>query len=332
METEGRLPEELMINMYRKMLLSRIVEEKIIELYRAGIKGLYHLYIGEEAVAVGVCTALNKDDYIFSTHRGKGHYVAKGGDLKALMAEFMERQTGCNRGKGGPMHIIDPSVGMLGANGIVGSSLSLACGAALSAQMLKSGRVAVAFFGDGAVNCGPFHESLNLAALWKLPVLFVCENNFYQASVPYSRHSSVKDSYIRAASYGIAGVMVDGMDVMAVYEAARAAVERARTGGGPTLLECKTYRFRGHSEADPTRGRSYRSDQEIASWEERCPIKNARETLRKKGWVIEEELKEMEGQCQKDLAEALAFAEKSPKIPGDWALRDVFTPSQEVKQ
>ncbi len=332
METEGRLPEELMINMYRKMLLSRIVEEKIIELYRAGIKGLYHLYIGEEAVAVGVCTALNKDDYIFSTHRGKGHYVAKGGDLKALMAEFMERQTGCNRGKGGPMHIIDPSAGMLGANGIVGSSLSLACGAALSAQMRKSGQVAVAFFGDGAVNCGPFHESLNLAGLWKLPVLFVCENNLYQASVPYSRHSSVPNPYIRAAGYGIAGIMVDGMDVMAVYEAARDAVERARMGGGPTLLECKTYRFRGHSEADPTRGRSYRSDQEIASWEERCPIKNTRETLRKNGWVTEEELKEMEAHCQKELAEALAFAEKSPKIPGEWALQDVFTPSQEVKR
>jgi TPP-dependent pyruvate/acetoin dehydrogenase alpha subunit len=332
METDVRSSKELMINMYRRMLLSRIVEEKLIELYRAGIKGLYHIYIGEEAVGVGVCTALNKDDYIFSTHRGKGHYVAKGGDLKALMAEFMERQTGCNRGKGGPMHIIDPSVGMLGANGIVGASLSLACGAALSAQMLKSGRVAVAFFGDGAINCGAFHESLNLAALWKLPVLFVCENNFYQASVPYSRHSSVKDSYIRAGSYGIAGVMVDGMDVMAVYEAARDAVERARTGGGPTLLECKTYRFRGHSEADPTRGRSYRSDQEIASWEERCPIKNTRETLREKGWVTEAELKEMEGQCQKDLAGALAFAEKSPKISGEWALQDVFTPSQEVKQ
>jgi pyruvate dehydrogenase E1 component alpha subunit len=331
METEVGLSKELMISMYRKMLLSRIVEEKIIELYRAGMKGLYHLYIGEEAVAVGVCTALNKDDYIFSTHRGKGHYVAKGGDLKALMAEFMERQTGCNRGKGGPMHIIDLSVGMLGANGIVGSSLSLACGAALSAQMRKSGQVAVAFFGDGAVNCGPFHESLNLAGLWKLPVLFVCENNLYQASVPYSRHSSVKDPYIRAASYGISGILVDGMDVMAVYEAARDAVERARTGGGPTLLECKTYRFRGHSEADPTRGRSYRSDQEIASWEERCPIKNSRETLRKKGWVTEAEIKEMEGQCQKDLAEALAFAEKSPKIPEEWALQDVFTPSQEVK-
>ncbi len=167
------------------------------------------------------------------------------------------------------MHIIDPSVGMLGANGIVGASLALACGAALSAQMLKNGRVAVAFFGDGAINCGPFHESLNLAALWKLPVLFVCENNFYQAAVPFSRHSSVKDSYLRAGSYGIPGVMVDGMDVMAVYEAARAAVQRARTGGGPTLLECKTYRFRGHSEADPTLGRAYRSDQERASWEER---------------------------------------------------------------
>jgi pyruvate dehydrogenase E1 component alpha subunit len=318
--------KEISIQMYKNMLLSRMVEEKIIELYRAGIKGLYHLYIGQEAVAAGVCAALRKDDFVFSTHRGKGHYIAKGGDLKALMAEFMERQTGCNRGKGGPMHIIDLSVGMLGANGIVGSSLPMACGAALSSQVRKSGQVAVAFFGDGAVNSGPFHESLNLAGLWKLPVLFVCENNCYQVSVPCSRHSSVQDLYRRAQSYGFPGYAVDGMDAAAVYDAAVQAVARAREGGGPTLLECKTYRFRGHSEADPTRGRSYRNDQEISLWEERCPIKHTLKILRQKGWVTNAELKAMEDQCHKELAEALAFAEKSSGVPAEWALQDVFTP------
>ncbi|MFH1006643.1 MAG: thiamine pyrophosphate-dependent dehydrogenase E1 component subunit alpha [Candidatus Latescibacterota bacterium] len=327
----NQITKDTWIAMYRRMFLSRIVEEKVMELYRAGIKGLYHLYIGEEAVAAGVCTALNRDDYIFSTHRGKGHYIAKGGDLKALMAEFFEKQTGCNRGKGGPMHIIDLSAGMLGANGIVGSSIPLACGAALSAQVRQTGQVAAAFFGDGAVNCGPFHESLNLAALWKLPVLFICENNLFQVSVPSARHCSIRDLYRRADSYGIPGILVDGMDVGGVYEAAVKAVERARQGEGPTLLECRTYRFRGHSEADPTRGRTYRTEQEIASWEERCPVKKARETLRKNGWVSEEEMKEMEVQCQRELAEALAFAEKSPSIPGEWALKDVFTPSQEVQ-
>jgi TPP-dependent pyruvate/acetoin dehydrogenase alpha subunit len=278
---------EVLLGMFKRMLLSRRVEEKLTELYRAGIKGLYHLYIGQEAIAVGVCTALNRDDYIFSTHRGKGHYIAKGGNLKALMAEFMERQTGCNRGKGGPMHIIDLSVGMLGANGLVGASPPLACGAALSAQVRQTGQVAVAFFGDGATNSGPFHESLNLASLWRLPVLFMCENNLYQVSVPSSRHASIPDLYKRAASYGMPGIQVDGMDVGAVYTVAREAVARARSGQGATLIECRTYRFRGHSEADPTRGAAYRKAEEIASWEEKCPLKRTKNFLMGKGWLTE---------------------------------------------
>ena len=214
------ISKEISIGMYSKMLLMRRFEEKLSELYRAGMKGSYHLTWGQEAVAAGVCTALNRDDYIFSTHRAKGHYIAKGGDIKAMMAEFMEKQTGCNRGKGGPMHIIDPSVGMLGANGIVGSDIPIACGAALSAKLRGSGQVAVAFYGDGAANTGVWHETMNLAGIWKLPVIFVCENNFFQESVPVSRHSSIQELHTRAAGYDIPGYEVDGMDVAAVYEAA----------------------------------------------------------------------------------------------------------------
>jgi TPP-dependent pyruvate/acetoin dehydrogenase alpha subunit len=315
---------ERMIQMYARMLLSRLLEERLIEMYRRGLRGLYHLSIGQEAVAVGVCSALNPEDTILSTHRGKGHYIAKGGNLKALLAEFMEKKTGCNRGKGGPMHIIDPAAGMLGANGIVGSTIPIACGVALAARIRGTGQVAACFFGDGAANSGPCHESMNLAGLWKLPVLFVCENNAYQVSVPSLRHSSIQDLYRRAEGYGFPGVPVDGMDVVAVYEAAREAVERARTGHGPTLLECKTYRFRGHSEADPTQGLSYRSPEEIKSWEEKCPLRRAQNLLREKGWVSEKDLQAIEEHCRDEIAEAIAFAEESPPVPPEWALLDVF--------
>jgi TPP-dependent pyruvate/acetoin dehydrogenase alpha subunit len=317
-------PKEMMIQMYRRMLLSRLFEERLIEMYRRGLRGLYHLSIGQEAVAVGVCSALHQEDTILSTHRAKGHYIAKGGDLKALMAEFMEKKTGCNKGKGGPMHIIDPSVGMFGANGIVGSTLPIACGVALAAKIRGTGRVAACFFGDGAANSGPCHESMNLAGLWKLPLLFVCENNSYQVSVPSPRHSSIQDFYLRADGYGFPGILVDGMDVGAVYEAARGAVERARAGHGPTLLECKTYRFRGHSEADPTRGLSYRSEEEVKSWEEKCPLRRVQRLLREKGWVSEDGLHAIEEQCRDEIDKAIAFAEESPPAPPEWSLLDVF--------
>lgn len=318
------ISKEILIGMYWKMMRCRCFEEKIIELYRAGIKGLYHLSIGQEAVAVGVCSALKKDDYILSTHRGKAHYLAKGGDIKALMAEFMEKRTGCNKGKGGPMHIIDTSVGMLGANGIVGSSLPIACGAALTAQIEESGRVAVGFFGDGAANSGPCHESMNLAGIWKLPVVFICENNQYQVSVPISRHCSIQDLQIRAAGYGIPGVVVDGMDVESVYKEACKAIQNAREGLGATLIECKTYRFRGHAESDPTRGLTYRDIKEIEFWEEKCPIKKTGKSLLSKGWIKESELEEIERKCRLEVEEAIAFAESSPEVPVEWALKDIF--------
>jgi len=311
--------------MFEKMLLIRIVEDKIIELYRTGVKGLYHLSTGQEAVAAGVCTALKKEDYVFTTHRGKGHYIAKGGDIRAMFAEFLERQTGCNRAKGGPMHIFDPSVGMLGANGIVGASIPLASGAAFSAKVRRSGQVAVAFFGDGAANSGPCFETMNLAGLWKLPMIFVCENNLYQGSVLLADHSSVRDLYHRAQGNGFPGYQVDGMDVEAVYEGTVRAVERARKGEGPTFLECVTYRYRGHSEADPHGGLSYRSKEELGSWEEKCPIKRTRALLLEKGWVREADLAEMERRCRRILEESIAFAEGSPGVPADWALKDIYT-------
>jgi len=316
--------KELLVSMYKKMLLLRRFDERVVELYRSGMKGLYHLTTGEEAVAVGVCSALNTDDYILSTHRGKGHYLAKGGDIKAMMAEFMEKQTGCNRGKGGPMHIIDPSVGMLGANGIIGSNLPIACGAALSAKLRGSGQVAVAFFGDGAANSGIWHETMNLAGIWQLPLIFVCENNFYQESVPISRHSSVQTLFARAAGYNIPGYEVDGMDVSAVYEIASEAIHRSRNGDGPVMLECKTYRFRGHSEADPSRGMRYRTEKEIASWEERCPIKQVKTLLLEKKWISNVELEAIEQHCTREIDEAVSFAQNSPAVLAESALLDVF--------
>lgn len=319
------VPKEVMVQMFEKMLLSRIIEEKIIELYRAGVKGLYHLAIGQEAVAVGICTALGKDDYVFTTHRGKGHYIAKGGDIKALLAEFFEKQTGCNRGKGGPMHIVDPAVGMMGANGIVGASIPLACGAAFSAKMRRSGQVAVAFFGDGAANSGACFESLNLAGLWKLPMIFVCENNLYQGSVLLEDHSSIPDLYKRAEANGFPGYKLDGMDVAAVYEAAVKAVDRARKGEGPTFLECVAYRYRGHSEADPHGGLAYRNKEESAYWGGKCPVKQTRALLLEKGWITPADLEGMERRCRQILEEGLAFAEKSPAVPADWALKDIYT-------
>ncbi len=312
------------LDLYWRMLLSRRVEERLAEMYRAGLPGMLHLAIGQEAVAAGVCAALERDDAVLSTHRGKGHYIAKGGNLPALFAELMEKQTGSNRGKGGPMHILDPDVAMLGANGVVGASIAIACGVALAAKLRESSRVAVSFFGDGAVNSGPWHESLNLAALWKLPVVFVCENNLYQVAVPLARGSSVQEIAGRATAYGMPGVCVDGMNVFAVYAATREAVERARQGEGPTLLECATYRFRGHSEADPTCGLSYRSREEIAAWEKRCPLKQARQVLLEQGCAEEPTFDAMEERCRRMIDEAVAFAEQSPTAPAEWALTDVF--------
>ena len=241
-------PEQL-LEIYRRMATIRRFDERAVEEFHAGnIPGVVHAYIGQEAVAVGVCTALRRDDRIASTHRGHGHTIAKGADINLMMAELFGRSNGYCHGKGGSMHIADFSVGMLGANGIVGAGMPIATGAALAAKMEGGDKVAVAFFGDGASNEGAFHGSLNLASIWKLPAIFVCENNRWASAVPASYGISVEDVSVRAVAYSMPGVTVDGTDVLAVYEAA-AAVQRARAGDGPTLIECKTFRWRGHSEA-----------------------------------------------------------------------------------
>jgi len=249
-------PQQL-LEMYRKMVTIRKFDERAVEEFHSGnIPGVVHAYIGQEAVAVGVCAALRQDDQIVSTHRGHGHTIAKGADLKPMMAELFGRIDGYCRGKGGSMHIADFSIGMLGANGIVGGGPPIATGAALAAQLEGSDRVGVAFFGDGASNEGAFHGSLNLASIWKLPAIYVCENNRWASGVAATNALSVEDVAVRAVSYNLPGVSVDGTDVLAVHEAAEQAVTRARAREGPTLIECKTYRWRGHSEqrgnpADP---------------------------------------------------------------------------------
>src|SRR5262249_41802477 len=243
------LPPDKQRAMLRRMLTIRRFEERASADYLAGkIYGVVHCYIGEEAVAVGVCSALEREDRIISTHRGHGHCIAKGADLNRMMAELYGRYTGYCKGKGGSMHIADFGIGMLGANGIVAGGISIVTGAGLAAQLDGKGRVAVSFFGDGASSAGPFHESLNIAALWKLPALYVCENNSYGVNTPAAAAVSVKDVAERGMAYGVPSVVVDGNDVLAVYEVAQAAVRRARAREGPTLLECKTYRWRGHTE------------------------------------------------------------------------------------
>ncbi|MEW6425653.1 MAG: thiamine pyrophosphate-dependent dehydrogenase E1 component subunit alpha [Bacillota bacterium] len=299
--------------MLKKMLEIRHFEEQVNDLYRKGIMpGLAHLYNGEEAVAVGACSALAQDDYITSTHRGHGHLIAKGGRLKFMMAEILGKKTGYCKGKGGSMHIADFDLGILGANGIVGGGFAIAVGAALSSRLLGQGRVTVCFFGDGATNQGSFHESVNLASVWKLPVVFVCENNLYGISVAQSRHQAIKDIAVRAQAYGIPGVIVDGMDVLAVYGEVKKAVDRAREGGGPTLVECKTYRFGGHHVGDPGNGIVYRTKEEMDEWKERCPIRRMQGYLLEKGVMTQQEIDEMEEEVIKEVQEAVDFAVNSP--------------------
>src|SRR5215467_8640846 len=280
--------------MLRQMQTIRRFEERASADYHAGkIYGVVHCYIGEEAVAVGVCAALTPDDQIVSTHRGHGHCIAKGADLKRMMAELYGRQGGYCKGKGGSMHIADFQIGMLGANGIVAGGISIATGAGLAAQMEGEGRVAVSFFGDGAANAGPFHECLNIAASWKLPVLYVCENNMWAAQTSAAATHALGDVAARAAGYGIPGVVVDGNDIFDVYQAANTAVERARSGGGPSLIECKTYRWRAHTERrgqpDP------RDATEREAWMRKDPIALLERQLRDQGELDDNGLRGIEG-------------------------------------
>src|SRR5207253_9076862 len=267
--------------MYERMRLIRQFEERLHQDFAAGkIPGFVHLYAGEEAVAVGACAHLRDDDFITSTHRGHGHCIAKGVNIREMMAEIYGKSGGACKGKGGSMHIADVNKGMLGANGIVGGGFPLAAGAGLTAKFNGKGQVAVCFFGDGAGNQGTFHEGLNLAGIWKLPVIFVAEINGYAESTPVTYHMSCRDIADRAAGYGMPGVSVDGLDVFAVYEAAGEDISRARRGEGPSLIECKTYRYYGHFEGDAI---TYRTKEELASYLERDPIQALRQFLQDQG-------------------------------------------------
>jgi len=265
------LGKDLLLELYRKMLVIRRTEEQLVKSHQAGlIPGACHTYIGEEAIASGVCARLRIDDVVVSTHRGHGHALAKGVEPKELIAELYGKATGCSGGRGGSMHIFKPEVGMLGTSGIVAPCITLATGAAYTYDLLKKDQVSVAFFSDGAVNNGSFHEGINLAAAWQLPAIFVCENNLYATEVPFATITKNPSIASRGAAYGLPGVEVDGNDVLAVYEAAGEAVNRARSGGGPTLLECKTYRLRPHAEG--MRDAGYRTKEEIEEWRKKDPI------------------------------------------------------------
>ncbi|MBI4496508.1 MAG: thiamine pyrophosphate-dependent dehydrogenase E1 component subunit alpha [Chloroflexi bacterium] len=311
---------DLLRLLYERMALIRTFEERFRSLVEAGRPlGSGHLYAGQEAVAVGVCANLRDQDWIASTHRGHGHCIAKGVTPRLMMAELYGKTAGANQGKGGSMHITDMSKGMLGVNPIVGGGIPHAVGAALSARVRGTDQVAVTFFGDGASNQGTFHESINLAAIWKLPCIFVCENNHYAESTPVEYAVSVPDIATRAQGYGIPGVAVDGQDVFAVYEAVREAVERARSGGGPTLIEAKTYRYYGHFLGDnPLR---YRTPEEETSYRDRDCIRRFRERVLQEGTMTQQELDAIDAQAEASIEEAVQFAEETP-LPD---LSDLYT-------
>jgi pyruvate dehydrogenase E1 component alpha subunit len=317
-----QLPREMLVGMYRKMLEIRFFEEKVFDLYGQNlVPGTIHLYAGEEAIAVGVCAALERDDYITSTHRGHGHCIAKGADLKWTMAEILGKKTGYCKGKGGSMHIADFSIGMLGATAVVGAGIPIAVGAGLSIKLRKTRQVVACFFGEGASNQGTFHEGINMASVWRLPVIFICENNLYAMGTRQSRVMNIENIADRAIAYGIPGVVVDGNDVLAVYEATVKAVERARKGEGPTLIECKTYRHKGHSRVDPAK---YRPKEEVEEWLAKDPIKRFKEKLLQEGAITEAEIQQIEQEVAAEIDEAVRFAMESPYPAPEEALEDVY--------
>lgn len=316
-------PRGLLLWMYEYMALIREFEERLKWLVETGVPvGAVHYYTGQEACAVGVCAALQPNDWIASTHRGHGHCIAKGVGVHRMMAELYGKSTGTNRGKGGSMHITDASVGMLGVNPIVGMGTTHAVGAALSAKVRQTSQVSVAFFGEGAASFGAVHEAMNLAAIWKLPVIFVCENNRYSQSTPVEYAVAVPNIADHAAAYGMPGVTVDGQDVIAVWKAAVQAVQRARAGYGPSLIECKTYRYYGHHQGDDTR--RYRTREEEATAREKDCIKRFRELVLRDGSLESEDLDFIDKKNKGKLDDAIAFAEKSPLPEPEELYTDVF--------
>ena len=305
------IPTEQMLALYRTMVRIRQCEEQLARSYAAGtITGACHTYVGEEAIATGVCAHLRHDDAVFSTHRGHGHALAKGVPPRELVAELFGRETGCSGGRGGSMHLFSPEVGMMGTSGIVGPCILQATGAGYSFQLLETDQVGVAFFGDGAVGNGAFHEGLNLATIWDLPVVFICENNMYATEVAFAYSARNTDVAGRAAGYGLSAEMVDGNDVVAIYEAAEAAVAKARSGGGPSLIECRTYRTRVHAEGMGESG--YRSQEEIDRWKARDPIAAFSRRVVEAGALTDADLQAVDDQITAEIQDAVAFATDSP--------------------
>jgi len=318
----SKISKNRMLWIYTKMNEIRKFEEKAWKLFEQNkLRGSVHLYIGEEAIAATVISLLRDEDYITSTHRGHGHGIAKSGDLKAAMAELMGKETGFCKGRGGSMHIADLKKGNLGANAIVGGGIPIAVGGALAAKLRGSDQVAVSFFGDGASNQGTFHEGLNLASVWKLPAIFICENNGFGISVPVKQSTSVGDIGVRGKGYDMPGVTVDGNDVLAVNAAMEKALKRAKDGKGPTLIECKTYRWKGHWTGDPE---VYRTREDVAAWMDKCPIKRLRAHMIDEKIATAKELDTIEAKAQGDVDEATEFALSSAEPDTAKVMDDVF--------
>jgi TPP-dependent pyruvate/acetoin dehydrogenase alpha subunit len=317
----AELDDEQLVELYREMLLIRKFDEQARRLYMDDrIRGSTHTYTGEEAIAVGACAALTDDDMITSTHRGHGHCLAKGGDPKAMMAELLGRATGYCKGKGGSMHIADFELGILGANGIVGGGVGIATGAAYASDYQDLDRVVICFFGDGAINQGVFYEAANMAVLWSLPVVYLCERNQYAEFSASAPMISVDDLAVRAKAFGMPGETVDGNDVLAVHRTVGQAVSRARNGEGPSLVVAETYRLEGHTIGDPL---TYRPDGEAESWWEREPISRFRRYLEEKG-ILTEDADAIESEVEKEIEEAVAFAMDSPSPSQDELFKDVY--------
>jgi TPP-dependent pyruvate/acetoin dehydrogenase alpha subunit len=309
-------------SMLRMLLTIRRFEERMLEFLNTGvIKGGSHLYIGQEAVATGVCEALHPDDYITSTHRGHGHGLAKGGSPSELMAEILGRATGACRGRGGSLHLADLNTGNLGANGIVGGSLGIAAGAGLSAQMRGSGQVVACFFGDGATNTGLFHEAMNMAKVWSLPVLFICENNLYGMSVSVNRATGLVDLATRADGYGMRKDIIDGQDVVTVHDTVTKYARMARDGEGPTFIECKTYRYQGHSRSDP---KAYRSRDEEKKWRDRDPIDVFTAYVSENSLLDDAAVKRVHAEVEATMEEAAQFALNSPQADPAELYEDLY--------
>ncbi|KPK41085.1 MAG: hypothetical protein AMJ78_06470 [Omnitrophica WOR_2 bacterium SM23_29] len=316
---------DILCRMYQIMLKIRLFEEKLIELYpQQEIKCPIHLYIGQEAIAVGVCMNLKRHDYVFSNHRGHGHYIAKGGDLKLLAAELYGKVNGCSKGKGGSMHLVAPEINFLGSSAIVGGSIPLAVGAALASSMQLRKRVSIAFFGDGGVDQGAFHEGLNFASLKRLPVIFVCENNFYATNSPQHARQPLDNIFEKAKSYGIRGIRVDGNNVLAVFTATKEAVARAQDSKGPTLIECRTYRYRAHVGPDCDFETGCRPKAELDKWLKRCPLKRFEQFLLDRGVVSKSALSKTSNKLRQEIEEAIAFGKRSPFPDVKELLEDVY--------